>query len=261
MKRKHFRSVWISDVHLGTRGCRAEYLVEFLRATTCDRLYVVGDFIDLWAMQRAFYWDANHTEVLRTVLKKARDGTEVIYIPGNHDAALREYAGLVVGNLRIALEAIHTTADQRHFLVIHGDQFDGAVQCGRWAHAFGDAAYGVVLAIGNRIHRLRQRLGLSYWSLAGFLKRRVAEAARYMARFDEAVAREAERRGVDGLICGHIHRAQIHSNLRGIVYCNDGDWVENCTALVEHTDGTLELLHWSDRRHSISQVEPQRKVA
>jgi UDP-2,3-diacylglucosamine pyrophosphatase LpxH len=187
----------------------------------------------------------------------ARDGTEVIYIPGNHDAAFREYAGLAFGNLRIVLQSIHTTADHRRFLVLHGDQFDSAVQCGRWTTFFGEIAYEWVLALGHHIHLLRRWLGLSYWSLAAFLKRHVAEAAGYMQRFDEAVVHEAQRSGVDGLICGHIHRPQV-THSKGIVYCNTGDWVENCTALAEHTDGTLELLHWSDSRHALAQVEPRK---
>ncbi len=251
----HYRAIWISDVHLGTRECRAEFLLDFLQSTECDQLYLVGDLIDLWNMKRQVHWPQSHSDVVRTILRKAHAGTEVIYIPGNHDEAFREFCGFTFGNLRIAREAIHLTADNRRFLVLHGDEFDDAVKCGRLLSAIGNVAYDLVLRLSHRVHSLRRRLGLPYWSLVAFLKRNVNQAAKYIEQFDHAVAHEAARREVDGLICGHIHRAQV-MNVGERVYCNDGDWVESCTALVEHADGALELVHWSDRQHSVIHLPP-----
>ncbi len=249
-----YRAVWISDVHLGFPGCRSEFLLDFLRSTRCDYLYLVGDIIDLWYMKKRLYWPQSHNNVVRTVLGKAKHGTRVTFIPGNHDEMFRDYNGMTFGNVLIRNELIHTTADGRRFLVMHGDQFDAVVTSSRALSLLGTKAYDWLLRLNRVVNYVRRRLGFSYWSLAAFMKHKVKNAVQYMSNFEAAVAYEASRRGVDGLICGHIHRAEI-TRLNGVLYCNSGDWVESCTALVELHDGTLELIHWSDAQHSLKQVQ------
>jgi len=243
----HYRSIFISDVHLGTRHCRANYLLDFLASTECEQLYLVGDIIDLWAMRRAIYWTAEHTAVVQAILDKARAGTRVIYIPGNHDEWLREFVGSCFHGVEIEPNATHTTADGRRFFVSHGDEFDALLRHEGLLHLVGDSAYGLLLAVNRWYNRLRRRLGRPYWSLSAYLKTRVGRAAEYMRRFERAAARETRRREADGYICGHIHKAGIE-RLDGVVYCNDGDWVEHCTGLVEDFDGSLHLLHWADHK-------------
>lgn len=246
---QRFHAVFISDVHLGFSGCRADFLLDFLRSTECDYLYLVGDIIDLWQMKKRMYWPQEHNNVIRTILGKAKHGTRVIYVPGNHDEAFRDYEGTVFGNVRIQNQAIHQTRDGRRFLVMHGDQFDAVVKCSRAAAMVGSKLYDWLLKANGMVNLVRRRLGFSYWSLAAFLKHKVKNAVQYISNFETAVAYEASRQGVDGLICGHIHRAEI-STINDVLYCNCGDWVESCTALVERHDGSLEVLHWSDARRS-----------
>ena len=257
---RSYRSIWISDVHLGTRECRAEYLLDFLHSTDSKYLYLVGDIIDLWGMKKGMYWKASHNEVVRTILKKAAQGTRVIYIPGNHDELFRDYAGLAFGAVQIQLEATHMGADGRRHLVVHGDQFDSAVKCGRVAELVGTMAYDWILALNRWLNAARKHLGFPYWSLASFLKARIQNASAYMDKFDRAVVLAARQRGTDGLICGHIHRAEI-DQLEDVQYCNTGDWVESCTALVEQHNGAMELLHWSDQQHVLKQCHSPRIVA
>jgi UDP-2,3-diacylglucosamine pyrophosphatase LpxH len=249
-----YRSIFISDVHLGFKACRADYLLDFLRSTESEHLFLVGDIIDFWKGRKGMYWPQSHNDVLRELLAKARNGTRVTYVPGNHDEVGRELAGMQFGNIAVRRDVVHEAADGRRYWVLHGDEMDTAVRCDSLVEVFGDAAYDGLLAANRYLNRLRRLLGLPYWSLADFTKRSLRNAARYVARFEDAVAREAARRGVDGVVCGHIHRAEV-TELHGITYCNDGDWVESCTALVEHHDGSMELVHWSDRRHSVKQVE------
>jgi len=241
-----YRTVWISDLHLGTKGCRADYLLDFLQSMRCETLYLVGDIVDLWSMRRGIYWPQTHNEVVRHILGRARDGCAVYYLPGNHDELLRDCDGLDFGAVRIRNRRIHQTADGRRFLVTHGDQFDGMVQCSRWASAVGSVAYDGIIAANRWLHIVRRTFGFPYWSLASFLKQRVKNAETYVRRYDAAVLREAREQEVDGIICGHIHRAGVQSD-EGLLYCNTGDLVESCTALVEHHDGAMELLHWSER--------------
>jgi len=239
------RTVFISDVHLGFKGCRADFLLDFLRRVECERLYLVGDIVDLWALRRSFYWPQAHTDVLRTILGKAKHGTRVVYVPGNHDRSFRDHDGLVLGNVEVRRQAIHQTSDGRRFLVLHGDEFDGVVRASPFLESLGNRAYAAVLRLNRYLNALRQQLGYPYWSVAAFLKHKVKNAVKYIANFERAVATEARRRGVDGIICGHIHRAEI-SEIDGVLYCNDGDWVESCTSLVEDFQGRLSLLRWTE---------------
>ena len=240
------RSVFISDVHLGFKGCRAEFLLDFLRRVECEQIYLVGDIIDLWSLQRSFYWPQAHNDVIRTILGKAKHGTRVMYVPGNHDRAFRDHDGLTLGNVEIRLEAIHETADGRRFLVLHGDEFDGIVRASPLLESLGNRAYAAALRLNRYVNEVRHLLGYPYWSLAAFLKHKVKNAVKYIANFERALAVEARRRGVDGVICGHIHRAEI-TEIDGILYCNDGDWVESCTTLVEDFAGRLSLLRWTEK--------------
>jgi UDP-2,3-diacylglucosamine pyrophosphatase LpxH len=239
------RTVFISDVHLGSKGCQAQYLLDFLRRVECDELYLVGDIIDVWALSRSFYWPQAHNDVIRTILGKAKHGTRVVYIPGNHDRPFRDHDGLVMGNLEIRREAVHVAADGKRYLVLHGDEFDSVVRASPMLESIGSSAYDFVLSLNRHLNALRQRFGYPYWSLAAFLKHKVKNAVQYIAGFERAVAAAARSREVDGVICGHIHRAEI-SDIEGIVYCNDGDWVESCTTLVEDHAGRLSLLRWTE---------------
>ncbi len=242
-----YRAIWISDVHLGTRGCKAYFLLDFLRSTHCDTLYLVGDIVDGWRLKKSWYWHQSHNDVVQKILRKARKGTRVIYIPGNHDEALRDYTALQFGGIEVMAEAIHQTADGRRLLVLHGDQFDGVMRYARWLAFLGDTAYTMALALNTWFNHARLKLGKPYWSLSAYLKHRVKNAVAYVSEFEETVAAEARRRRVDGVVCGHIHHPEIRE-IDGILYCNDGDWVESCSALVEHADGRLEILRWADIR-------------
>ena len=238
------RSVFISDVHLGFRGCRAEFLLDFLRRVECRQIYLVGDIIDMWALSRNFYWPQSHNDVLRTLLGMARHGTRVVYIPGNHDRSFRDYDGFVMGNVEIRREAIHETADGRRFLVLHGDEFDSIVRVSPLLESLGNSAYSFALRLNRYVNAIRGWLGYPYWSLASFLKHKVKNAVKFIASFERALSSEALRRNVDGVICGHIHRAEIAA-MGEVTYCNDGDWVESCTALAEDFSGKLSLLRWT----------------
>ena len=249
-----YRTVWLSDIHLGFRGCSATSLLAFLRSVECEFLYLVGDIIDIWSVRERPFWPQDHNNILRTILGKAKYGTKVIYVPGNHDEMLRDYNGMAFGNIRIADRIVHRKADGKRFLVIHGDQFDSVVRSSRAIALLGSHAYDLLLGINTRLNLVRRKLGLPYWSLAGAIKHKVKNAMRYISNFEAAVSFEAARLGVDGVICGHIHRPQIVP-LNNITYCNCGDWVESNSALVEHNDGSLELLHWQDTQR-IGQGDP-----
>ncbi len=258
--RLRFRTVWISDVHLGTRGCNAELLVDFLKSIECETLYLVGDIIDGWRLKRGWYWPAAHNDVIRRILKLAKSGTHVVYVPGNHDEAFRDYTGLHFGDVELAAEAIHHTADGRRLLIVHGDVFDGIVLYARWLAFLGDRAYELLLKANVLFNRVRRYLGLPYWSLSAHLKKRVKNAVEYVCRFEEAVAHAAAERGVDGVVCGHIHSAEIRQ-FGDVIYYNDGDWVESCTALVESGDGHIEILDWAEHRRRTAADERLQMVA
>jgi UDP-2,3-diacylglucosamine pyrophosphatase LpxH len=238
-----FRTIWISDLHLGSPACQASRLLDFLRQTDSDRLYLVGDIIDGWQLRRRWFWPQAHNDVVQKVLRKARKGTNVVYIPGNHDAFGRHFLEHSFGGIELRDEAIHVTADGRRLLVVHGDLFDGVIQYAKWLAFVGDRLYLFTLELNRWFNALRARLGFPYWSLSQFLKHKVKNAVSYITDFEIAVAQEARRRGVDGVVCGHIHKAEMRS-IGAVLYCNDGDWVESLTALVEDTHGQLSILHW-----------------
>ena len=246
-KRKlKFRTVWISDTHLGTSGCNGDLLFDFLKSIQPETLYLVGDIIDGWRLKRGWYWPPRHNDVVRRVLKLANKGTRVVYVPGNHDEVLRDYTGLSFGGVEVVSEAIHLTADGRRLLVLHGDEFDGVVLYARWLAFLGDYAYAALLKLNVGFNVVRRRFGLPYWSLSAHVKKKVKNAVSFISRFEEAVAHAAAERGVDGIVCGHIHSAEIRQ-FGGVTYYNDGDWVESCTALVEHADGRMEIIDWAKR--------------
>jgi len=235
------RTVWISDLHLGTPGCQARALLDFLREVECDTLYLVGDIIDGWQLRRSWYWPQAHNDVVQKLLRKARKGTRVIFIPGNHDEFARKYLAHNFGGVDVMEEAVHVTADGKRLWVTHGDLYDGVIQYARWLAIAGDLAYEFTLKVNRWFNHIRARLGLPYWSLSRYLKHKVKRAVSYINEFENAVAREARKRGAQGVVCGHIHHAEIRE-IDGILYCNDGDWVESLTALVEHYDGRLEII-------------------
>ena len=241
---RRYRTIWISDIHLGTRGCQAKLLLDFLQQTESDYLYLVGDIVDGWRLERSWYWPQTHNDVVQKVLLKAQEGTKVIYIPGNHDEGFRDHAGNSFGGIEVVQQTIHELADGRRFLIIHGDEFDIVVNYARWLAILGDYAYRMAIAFNTWLNVVRRRLGFPYWSLSAYLKHKVKNAVGFIGDFEKALADEARRQNVQGIVCGHIHHAQMRE-VDGILYCNDGDWVESCTALVEHHDGQLELLRWA----------------
>ncbi|MCE7998631.1 MAG: UDP-2,3-diacylglucosamine diphosphatase [Rhodobiaceae bacterium] len=237
------RTLFLSDIHLGTPGCKADLLLDFLRNNEAETIYLVGDIIDGWRIKRSWFWHESHNAVVQEILHKVRHGTNVIYVPGNHDEALRDYTGLDFAGINIGNEFIHRTADGRDLLVLHGDQFDSVVRYANWLAHLGDRAYGIALALNNWLHNARRLFGMSYWSLSSYLKQKVKNAVEYISSFETAVARAARERGVDGVVCGHIHHAEMRE-IDGILYCNDGDWVESCTALAEDMTGHLTIVRW-----------------
>jgi UDP-2,3-diacylglucosamine pyrophosphatase LpxH len=238
---RRYRAIFISDLHLGTPGCQAEALLEFIRTHPSDYLYLVGDIVDGWQLRRRWYWPQSHNDVVQKLLRRARKGCRVVFVPGNHDEFARGFIGHQFGGIEVVDDTIHTTADGRSLWVTHGDYFDGVIQCAKWLAYLGDNLYEFTLKLNRHLNYFRARLGLPYWSLSAYLKHKVKKALNYVTEFEVAVANEARRRGHQGVVCGHIHRAEMR-HINGTLYCNDGDWVESRTALVEHYDGRLELL-------------------
>ncbi len=243
--RRQFRTIWISDIHLGTRGCNAGMLIDFLDHVDSETLYLVGDIIDGWRLKKKFYWPAAHNDIVWRLLKRAKRGAKVIYIPGNHDEVFRQFSGLDFGGISIRRKAIHQTADGRRLLVLHGDEFDAITLAHKWLAHVGDFAYNGLMALNRGVNAFRRRFNMPYWSLSKHAKAKVKNAVEFISNYEEIVAQAAGARGVDGVVCGHIHTAE-HRMIHGIEYWNDGDWVEGCTALVEHFDGRMEVLHWAD---------------
>jgi UDP-2,3-diacylglucosamine pyrophosphatase LpxH len=239
------RSIFLSDIHLGTRACQAHRLLDFLREHECQQLFLVGDIIDFWAMhRRGIYWSAHMNTVVQKVLKRARHGTQVIFVPGNHDEALREYVGSTFGDIVIHRDYVHTAADGRRYLLIHGDEFDVVTKYHKWLAVLGDHAYAFLVRVNMMLSWARRTLGIpGYWSLAGYAKRKVKKAVDFICDFEESVVRDVKQRSLDGVICGHIHAAALKS-IDGVIYMNCGDWVDSCTAIVEHLDGRMELVQW-----------------
>ena len=249
-----YRAIFISDVHLGTRGCKAQYLLDFLKHNEADYVYLVGDIIDCWRLSKGWFWPQSHNDVVQKLLRKARKGTQVIYVPGNHDEPLRDYDDHAFGDVQVMNEAVHVTADGKRLLIIHGDAFDGIMRYAPWLARLGDSAYTLALALNQWFNRARHVMGYPYWSLSAYLKSRVKDAVKFIGDFEHTVAAEAKRRGFDGVVCGHIHQAAL-KEIDGITYANDGDWVESCTALVEHRDGRLEIIEWAANRQ-LSMLTP-----
>ncbi len=243
---RRYRTLFISDVHLGTRGCQAEHLLDFLKHHEAETIYLVGDIVDTWQLKSTWYWPQAHNDVVQKLLRKARKGTRVVYVPGNHDEFLRDYCGTHFGGIEVVESTIHRAADGRRYLVIHGDHFDMVVRHARWLAYLGDHAYVWALAANTIFNRVRRRLGFPYWSLSQWAKLKVKSAVNHIGAFETNLVGEARRADADGVICGHIHHADIHDRY-GPTYVNCGDWVETCSAVAEHPDGRLEIIVWHAR--------------
>ena len=253
MAAKTYRSIFVSDVHLGTKDSQADRLNNFLKHNSCDTLYLVGDIIDAWRIQQnKWRWKQSHTNVVRRVLGHAKRGTRVVYIAGNHDEFLRPMIpyGFSFGLVEIHNQIEHIGADGRHYLVTHGDLFDGITRLAPWLAFLGDKAYDVILSLNSKFNWIRHKMGFGYWSLSQFLKHRVKKAVDFIFKFEENLANYCKKRGFDGVICGHIHHAEI-KEINGVMYMNDGDWVESCTALVEHWDGRWEIITWTKEKDNV----------
>lgn len=252
------RAIFLSDIHLGTRGCQAELLLDFLRRNESDHLYLVGDIVDGWRLKRWWYWPQAHNDVVQKIMRKARKGTSVVYIPGNHDEAARQYCQLTFGDVRVEDEVIHETPDGRKLLIIHGDQFDGIVRYARWLAILGDWAYAAALRLNTTFNWGRRKLGLPYWSLSAWAKLKVKNAVNFIGDFETYLSDEARKVGATGVICGHIHHA-ADREMKGVRYLNTGDWVESCTALAEDYEGNISLIRFADvlRAETIARHQQQ----
>ena len=255
-----FRSIWISDIHLGTRGCQAERLLDFLKHTESDFLYLVGDIVDGWQLRKRWFWPQVHNDVVQKVLRRARKGAQVFFVPGNHDEVIRPYCGLHFGGVFVTDSVVHVTAAGKRLLIIHGDQFDAVMSYAKWLAHLGDAAYEFALWLNRVFNFARRHLGFNYWSLSAWLKHKVKNAVDHIGAFEHFIVQEARHQGVDGVICGHIHHAEIRM-VGDILYCNDGDWVESCTALVEDRQGNLSIIRWADDRDTLLAAQRALKVA
>ena len=255
---RHFRTLFISDVHLGSKAAQAELLVDFLRVHDAEKIYLVGDIVDGWRLKRSWHWPQAHNDVVQKLLRKARKGASVIYVPGNHDEFLRDFPGQHFGGVEVKLTDVHVTADGRRFLVIHGDAFDVVVRNARVIAYLGDWAYDAAIAVNVVFNLVRRRLGFPYWSISSWAKLKVKNAVNFIGAFETALAEEARKHGCEGVICGHIHHAQLTSH-DGIEYVNTGDWVESCTAVAERHDGSFELIRWTElarERRPRNELEP-----
>lgn len=250
---KHFRTLFISDVHLGSKGCQADLLLDFLRHHSADKVYLVGDIVDGWRLKKNWYWPQKHNDVVQKFLGLARKGAQVFYLPGNHDEFLRDYLGTHFGGVTVVDRVVHETADGRRLLVIHGDQFDIVVRHAKWLATLGDRAYVFTIKMNTHVNKLRRAFGLSYWSLSAWAKSKVKGAVNFVGEFEKALCHEAERTKVDGVVCGHIHHATMHHDY-GIEYINTGDWVESCTLVAENDDGTMEIIRWTELKNAVSPI-------
>ena len=241
-----YKTIWISDVHLGTKGSSAALLLDFLKEHESQRLFLVGDIIDGWRIKKKFYWEQSHSDFIQKILRKARKGTEVIYIPGNHDEAAREYVGLSFENISIHQNFVHTTVDGKRLMVMHGDEFDLVINHHRWVAYIGDFLYENLIRLNRLNSWYRNWRGLPHWSLSAYAKHNVKRAVNFIGNFEQTITEFGKANGYDGIVCGHIHHAEI-KNIDGFIYANDGDWVESCTALVEHFDGRLEIIRYLEK--------------
>lgn len=256
---KRYRAIFISDVHLGTRTAQVTSLLDFLREVDADTIYLVGDIIDFWRIRRGPHWPQAHNDVIQKLLRKVRKGARIVFVPGNHDEALREYCGLSFGGIEIARSCVHRTADGKRYVVTHGDDFDIVVRTAKWLAFLGDIGYETALRINNPLNWVRRHLGLGYWSLSAYLKHRVKQAVSFIGAYEQALAEEARRHDADGIICGHIHHS-ANRQIGSVHYLNCGDWVESCTAIVELMDGELRLIQWPIRLQSGAPAVPTRKL-
>ena len=253
------RTLFLSDLHLGTKGCQAALLLDFLREVDADEIYLVGDIVDGWKLRSGWYWPQSHNDVVQKLLRKVRKGSRLVYVPGNHDEFLRDFLDMHFGGIEIQDQVLHEAADGKRYLVIHGDQFDMVVRHSKWLAHLGDWAYTTALTINTVVNRVRRRLGLAYWSLSAWAKLKVKNAVNFIGQFETFLATEARRQGADGVICGHIHHA-AHREVEGLTYLNTGDWVESCTGIVEHYDGRMEVLHYPTmlrKRRAAESFEPE----
>lgn len=257
----HYKAIFISDFHLGSKHCQADYLVDFLKKHTCDKLYLVGDIVDGWKLSKRVYWPQSHSNVIRRILTAAKRGTKVYWIVGNHDEVLRKWMSfkLKFGRIRIKNEQVHESSNGKLYLVTHGDLFDGVTRLAPWLAWIGDYGYEFVLKINTYFNRIRRLLRLPYWSMSKFLKHNVKKAVDFVFEFEKNLTRYCKKRGYDGVICGHIHTPEI-KNIDGIEYMNDGDWVESCSALVELDDGTFKLIYWKEIDHDTETGETDEKI-
>ncbi|MDR6286078.1 UDP-2,3-diacylglucosamine pyrophosphatase LpxH [Methylopila jiangsuensis] len=242
---RRFRALFISDVHLGTKGCQAELLLDFLKHHEADTIYLVGDIVDGWRLRQSWHWPQTHNDVVQKLLRKARKGAKVVYLPGNHDEFLRSYYGSHFGGIEVVETAIHESANGKRYLVIHGDIFDMVVRHAKWLAFLGDWAYETALMVNTYLNLARRKLGFPYWSLSAWAKLKVKNAVNFIGKFEETLSAEARKQEVEGVICGHIHHATMH-DMNGIDYINTGDWVESCTAVAENYDGRFELIRWAE---------------
>ncbi|HML92576.1 UDP-2,3-diacylglucosamine diphosphatase [Methyloceanibacter sp.] len=241
---QRYRALFISDIHLGTKACQAEAFLDFLKTHRAPRIYLVGDIVDFWRIRRGVYWPQSHNDVFQKLLRQVRKGVELIYIPGNHDEAMREYCGSRFGGIAIERQTVHIGADGRRYLIMHGDEFDVVVRYAKWLAFLGDWGYVTALWFNTHLNVVRRRFGMPYWSLSAYLKHKVKRAVNYIGEFEHALAQEARRNGAQGVICGHIHHAAMRQ-VEDVVYINTGDWVESCTAVVETEEGDFQIIRWN----------------
>lgn len=249
-KKLRFRTIWVSDIHLGTKGCQADKLLDFLTYADSEFLYLVGDVVDGWHLRKRWYWPPVHNEVVQIFMRRASNGTKVVYLPGNHDEMARDYLGLQFGGVLVTDDYVHETADKKRLLIMHGDQYDAVMGYAAWLAHVGDAAYTFLIKVNAWLNYVRRKMGLSYWSLSAYLKHKVKNKVEKISEFETFIAEEAARKQADGVVCGHIHHAEMRM-IGKVLYCNDGDWMESCTALVEHMDGRLEIINWLKQREAL----------
>jgi UDP-2,3-diacylglucosamine pyrophosphatase LpxH len=243
---KKYRSIFISDVHLGSKMSQADLLLDFLKTVECDTLYLVGDIIDGWALSKSFYWPQAHNDVIQKILRRARKGEQIVYLPGNHDEFLRSFGNHNFGNIQLIDNIMHIGADGKKYLVMHGDQFDLVINKMKWLAHLGTRAYDIMITLNILVSQIRKSFGLPYWSLSSWAKYKVKQAVNFIGDFEMNLTQYAKSKGANGIICGHIH----HPNIRKIddlTYINCGDWVESLSAIVEHADGTWELIRWENK--------------
>ncbi|MEM1266695.1 MAG: UDP-2,3-diacylglucosamine diphosphatase [Pseudomonadota bacterium] len=242
---EHHRTLFLSDIHLGTRGCQAHLLTAFLERHSADHIFLVGDIFDGWRLRRGWHWPQSHNDVVEALLARAHGGTKITYVPGNHDEVMRRYLGTHFGGIEVKERDVHVTANDKRMLVTHGDQFDVVVLNAKWLAHIGDRAYNIALWLNIWVNRVRWLWGGQFWSLSNWAKQRVKGAVNFIGDYEQVLSDEAERGGFDGIICGHIHFPKI-AEVGGMLYVNTGDWVESCTAVVEEEDGTLRLIRWAE---------------